>query len=96
MKTKKRKPVTDFTNTCSAERPLWETAKTKHAAYFQGQQKGYNIGRKEAQDAFATEKKALNEEERKVMLAVLQQIGQAGSSIVEAMARALMSYNKQL
>lgn len=81
-------------NTCSTSLPSWKIAKTKEAAFFKGYEEGTKSGIQRAEEELKSKESQLREQT--IRLDALKNICQAGSTIIEGMAKSLLSYDKNL
>lgn len=70
--------------------PPWKTAKNKHDAFA----RGYTEGVEDTQTAMKMKLESIKEQQ--IRLDALKNISQAGSSIIECMTKAMLSYDKNL
>lgn len=78
----------------STTKPAWQTLKTKELCYKEGYANGYAAASKVAEEEYQLKTKSLREQS--IRLDALKNISQAGSSVLECMTKALMSYDKTL
>lgn len=81
-------------DTISTPLPSWKIAKTKEAAFFKGYEEGTKSGMLRAEEECKFKESQLREQT--IRLDVLKNICQAGSTIIESMAKSLLSYDKNL
>lgn len=75
-------------------KPPWKTLKTKELCYKEGYTKGSIETRRVVEREY--ELKTNASREQSVRLDMLKNISQAGSSVLEYMTKALLSYDKTL
>lgn len=78
--------------------PPWQKLKSKQVAWERGQDQGYQDGVRASEINFRAEKEKLIKDcdDRKANLDALRLICQTGSTVIESMAKALLSVNKNL
>lgn len=75
-------------------KPAWKTLKTKELCYKEGFANGYAEARRVVEKEYELKTNSLREQS--IRLDALKNISQAGSSVLECMTKALMSYDKTL
>jgi len=81
-------------NTYFTPFPSWKVVKTKEAAFFKGYEKGTKSGMLRAEEEYKFKESELKEQI--IRLDALKNICQVGSTIIESMAKSLLSYDKNL
>lgn len=85
-----------FVKSVSGSLPPWKTVKTKELAWHKGYEAGRTAGALQEQRDLEAKRKEIMSEEQRQKLKALSDICQGGSSVIECMTKALLSYSNNL
>lgn len=94
MKKKIKKDIFSSSNFLSP--PPWHNCKSKELAWKKGYESGKTDGALQEQRDLEEKRKSIMSEEQRQKLKALSDICQAGSTVVEGMTKALLSYSNNL